>query len=277
MDYIYKKTEISKDKIKSYAKLLSTVFKKTDKFTTDFIDWQYVKNPVGHVVGFDAFYNGDLVAHYVTIPVSYLIKGKTTLGLLSLNTAVHPNHQGKGLFTKLANKTFEEAKHLGYKFVIGVANKNSTHGFLKKLNFYLVGQLQTKLSFRNISFNKNKEYLIRANHNLAYYNWRLLCPNTSYVINNHKLFSKTDTFGLYAQLSEDALISDTGINLKKQRPFFKILIGNGLLKKQQKFYFNLPSILKPSPLNLIFRDLTDTLPVITQDNFLFELIDFDAY
>ena len=277
MDYTYKRTKITENNIRSYSDLLSTVFTNTNKFTPDFINWQYVKNPVGNVVGFDAFSGKTLVAHYATIPVSYLINGEPTLGLLSLNTAVHPNHRGKGMFTKLANKTFEEAKGLGYKFVIGVANENSTHGFLKKLDFYLVAPLQTKIGIRNISFNKNQQYTVRANHNLRYYNWRLSTPNSSYLINNNKIYSSTSTFGLYAQLCEDSLISSTTVNLKKQNPFLKILIGNGSLKKQQNLYFDLPTKLKPSPLNLIFKDLTNSLPVITSQNILFELIDFDAY
>ena len=51
----------------------------------------------------NAFYNNELVAHYVTIPVVYKFNDKTLNGLLSLNTATKAEHQGKGLFTKLAS------------------------------------------------------------------------------------------------------------------------------------------------------------------------------
>ncbi len=277
MNYTYKKAEVSNNNVQAYSNLLSAVFTGTDKFTNDFISWQYVNNPLGTVIGFDAFENDTLVAHYATLPVSYFINGEPTLGLLSLNTAVHPDHRGKGLFTKLAKKTYEEAKNLGYKFVIGVANENSTHGFLEKLDFYLVAPLQTKVGLRNLAFDKNQQYKFKANHNLDFYNWRLTNPNASYVIKKDKIFSQTGTYGLYALLGQDSLISKAIIKFKNRNLFFTILIGNGFLKKPKTFYFNLPSKLKPSPLNLIFKDLTNNFPVFNSKDVLFELIDFDAY
>ena len=143
-----------RDKLELYSKLLSEVFTDTKKFTLDFLDWQYFKNPVGDVVGFDAFYNNELVAHYVTIPVVYKFNDKTLNGLLSLNTATKAEHQGKGLFTKLASDTYDLAKEKGYKFIIGVANQNSTHGFIKKLGFDLVGKLDVKIYLGTIKQKK---------------------------------------------------------------------------------------------------------------------------
>jgi hypothetical protein len=47
----------------------------------------------------------------------------------------HPNHQGKGLFTKLAKLTYDLAKEEGIEFIFGFPNKNSYPGFIKKLNW----------------------------------------------------------------------------------------------------------------------------------------------
>ena len=59
------------------------------------------------------------------------------------------------------------------------------------------------------------------------------------------------------------------------RPF-NLYIGFGAdLKKG--CYCGIPKFIEHSPFNLIFRDLTDgTLPEVTKDNILFELIDFDV-
>lgn len=40
---------------------------------------------------------------------------------------------------------------------------------------------------------------------------------------------------------------------------------------------NLPAFLKPSPLNLVFKDLSEKLPILKSQDILFEFIDFDAY
>src|ERR1700754_5049888 len=122
MSYQLIPVETTTDKLQAYAHLLSAVFTDTSKFTFDFLRWQYADNPVGKVVGYDAYLGDELAAHYVTIPVLYTLDGQEKKGLLSLNTATDPKPQGKGLFTQLASKTYELAAEMGYEFVIGVAN-----------------------------------------------------------------------------------------------------------------------------------------------------------
>ena len=115
--------------IKSVVTLFEACFDWTDKFSFEYIKWQYMDNPNGQVVSYNAFdENNNLAAHYAAIPIKMSFGNEIVPGLLSLNTATHPNHQGKKLFTKLATLTYEKAYDMGYKFVIGVANANSTHG-----------------------------------------------------------------------------------------------------------------------------------------------------
>ena len=88
-------------------------------------------NPAGTVVGFDAWDDVTLAAHYVCVPARVLRWGDAFgRALLSLNTATRPAYQGKGLFTKLAAATYEGAERpKGFECVYGVANANSTPGF----------------------------------------------------------------------------------------------------------------------------------------------------
>lgn len=274
MDYTFTKTETTKQKIECYSNLLSAVFQNTNKFTTDFLTWQYAKNPNGKVVGFDAFYGDTLAGHYVTIPVSYNIKGTTKRGLLSLNTATHAEHRGKGLFTQLANRTYEEAQKLGYEFVIGVANQNSTHGFLKKLEFYLIAPLKVKTGIGNITFDKSLDYLIKPNWTEDSLNWRLHNPEANYFIDKKGVYSKTDKSGIHAQLFKD--LKDE-LDLTKKKPALKLWIGLAKDLKCKGLFFDLPKRFRPSPLNLIFKDLNGNLPKIEKNDILFELIDFDGY
>ena len=276
-NYEFVQTAVSEGKIKEYSLLLSSVFDKSPKYTTEFLQWQYALNPNGYVVGFDAYADEVLAAHYVTIPVVYIINGVETKGLLSLNTATHPQHQGKGLFTQLATRTYELGRTLGYKFVIGVANQNSTHGFLKKLGFYLISPLDVKIGLGNIIVNNTGDYKIKAFWNIESIEWRMKCPGAHYFLSGSAVYSITDKPVIFSKITElPKNISVTQLKKKTMLPF-KLWIGVSKEVKQKGFFLNLPDKLKPSPLNLIFKDLGDTLPVLKKEDVYFELIDFDAY
>ncbi|MFQ5495797.1 MAG: GNAT family N-acetyltransferase, partial [Phycisphaerae bacterium] len=116
--------------------------------TPAYLRWLYADNPRGQVIGFNAWSGGELAGHYAVIPIRALLDGKTVHAALSLNTAVHPDHQGKGLFTRLAEMTYDRAVALGVDHVVGVANANSTPGFVRKLAFESVGRLEARLFWR---------------------------------------------------------------------------------------------------------------------------------
>ena len=120
MSYEYKQVETSNHAIREIANLLRLVFPKTKKYSEAFINWQYANNPNGKVCGCNAYENGQLVAHYAVIPIFANVFGKLEKGFLSLNTATHPNHQGKKLFTTLADMTYKSAAAEGGGFVIVV-------------------------------------------------------------------------------------------------------------------------------------------------------------
>ena len=144
--YDIRQIDLSEPSLQSYHRLLTEVFPTAAaQFTPAYLTWQYVRNPAGPAVGFNAFSGETLAAHYVTLPIRVQLDGRACKGLLSLNTATHPQHQGKGLFTKLADATYQYAASQGYELVVGVANANSTPGFTRKLGFQLVSPLEARL------------------------------------------------------------------------------------------------------------------------------------
>lgn len=160
MEYRIEQVKVDDENLRESQSLLQSVFKKhADKFSFDYLKWQYADNPVGPIVGFNAYWEDVLAAHYVTMPIYMNIEGKKTLGVLSLNTATHPDHRGKRLFTILAERTYQYAAENGYKFVIGVANANSTPGFIKHLGFKLIGPLTFKVGVGKNLY-QNKEYAV---------------------------------------------------------------------------------------------------------------------
>ena len=273
MDYNIEQFKTDDNSIFEIQHLLQLVFEKNaSKFSLEYLKWQYVENPAGSVVGFNAYKDGVLAAHYETVPVYMNINGEKTLGLLSKDTATHPNHRGKRLFTILAEHTYQYATENGYKFVIGVANANSTPGFIKHLHFKLIGPLDFKIGIGNNIY-PQRDYTFSRYWDKDLMAWRLRNPSMKYYKNGDTIVSPIKVgFKKLVCHNGAGLVSLQRLHL---RPL-NLYIGLGA-NPNKGIYTNLPKSIKRSPFNLIFRDLTNgTLPEMTKENILFELIDFDV-
>ena len=113
--------------LSQYQALFASCFPDATHLDAQYLSWLYGDNPAGPVIGFDAWDGDVLAAHYVCVPAAAMLHGKPSRVLLSLNTATAPSHQGKGLFTKLANATYDRGAELGFDAVYGVANANSSN------------------------------------------------------------------------------------------------------------------------------------------------------
>jgi GNAT superfamily N-acetyltransferase len=262
---------LTTEELQQTAFLLKHVFGKSH-FTANYLKWQYLDNPRGRAIGYNAFFGAEQVAHYTVQPAIFLFNGKEVKGALSLNTVTHPDHQGKGLFRYLADATYNAAREAGARFIIGVANKNSTHGFVNKLGFSLLGPLEAK-----IGMGLPKETSMNAEFKRSYseddLKWRLSAPGNRYYRSKGFLFSPSGMPFLHAVIGKAK--SNVNVEEKSFLPLFKLHIG---LDCEFSFSgFPIPEKLKPSPLNLIYKDLTgsDTMPEVGKIKF--NLLDFDAY
>ena len=272
-DYRIEKVKVDDNSLIEIQNLLQLVFnKRARKFSFEYLKWQYVDNPVGSIVGFNAYMGNVLAAHYVTMPIYMNIQGKKTLGVLSLNTATHPDHRGKRLFTILAERTYQYASENGFKYVIGVANANSTHGFIKYLMFELIGPLTFKFGVGKNIYLK-KDYTFTRYWDKEIMDWRLKNPSMEYYKNGDMVMSPIKPgFKKLVYHDKNGLVS---LNKLHGHPF-NLYIGFGA-DLEKGIYCDIPKFIEHSPFNLIFRDLTGgTLPEVTKDNILFELIDFDV-
>lgn len=284
-DYILTPIDLTANGIAQTANLLTAVFGASTQFTPEFVDWEYNKNPVGTAVGFNAWAGNELAAHYVTQPIVAHLNGKKTKGLLSLNSATHENHRGKRLFTLLAEKTFELGLASGYEFVIGVANANSTPGFLKHLGFTLVAPLEVKFGLGTPDVTLTTDYEYARDWDKDLLAWRINNPKLQYVVKMKKdhftVLAPTGKFGIHAVLGTFPLeLLPENIQLKTSTGLNPLNIWMGMdepLSWKRKPYFPFPNSLKPSPLNLIFRDLTDLGRMPKSNQIKFLSLDFDAY
>jgi len=93
-------------------------------------------------LGFIAFDTNDKPAAFYGVYACVIeVDGKEIKVVQSGDTMTHKDHTGKGLFTKLAQMTYDLCKELNYEFVFGFPNYNSYPGFVKKLNWVCPGNL----------------------------------------------------------------------------------------------------------------------------------------
>lgn len=297
--------------------LLHEVFSTPRYSSLGYLEWQYLLNPNGPQIEANEYIDAKLIAHYVVILQTYHSLNGTMKLALSCNTAVSPKAQGKGLFTKLAELTFKFAKELHHvDGIVGVANANSTPGFLGRLKFSFLAPLPVKIGIRpwrntkRVSVHLVDDQFLTSNsfektasqidflpdrsgawsqlYDADILKWRLASPIGRYTIFSSKSGALITTDELYRGIKITVILK---IFKAKQSESVDVkeLIGAACKTYGSWFYlyagFNntavvrglgLPRRLLPSPLNLIFRNLGTGL---SSDFKLgtFEFLDFDAY
>lgn len=271
-------------KLKIYATLMQQCFPGTHKFDSKYLKWLYRNNPDGEVIGYDAYEGEQIVAHYACAPTTIKLDGRSVKGLLSLNTATHPEFQGKGLFAKLAEMTYQLGAEKEFACVYGVANAKSTPGFTRKLNFQFIQPLEAKIGFGDLNIDPSRGISqFKRAWTKDSLNWR--CSNPSNPVfwkksdQGLKFFAKSKIFiSAYAELGTDILqlqaCKQHMLHLNPLRLFIGLIPGDSVNIKK---YFSIPEGLKPSPLNFIFRSLSQENKIIDKGTVNFSFLDFDAY
>jgi GNAT superfamily N-acetyltransferase len=259
---------------RQHATLLAHVFDAAVRYSEQYIDWQYYENPDGEIVGYDAYdADGELAAHYVVQPLRARLFGEELRAVLSLNTATHPRHQGKGLFVELARRTYDLAASLGYACVVGVANANSTPGFVRKLGFSLLTPLDARVGIGSPALSVDFQADFERIWSPEARTWRLRRPGGTYWTRDGHLYAATGYPGIAACLSETAGWS--GGAPARFAPL-RVRIGLHPASVWRGVTVPIPARFRPSPLNLIYRPLRG-LPALNLERVRFELVDFDAY
>lgn len=121
------------------------------KLPKNYFEYRLWTSPYGKPIIYLMKFQNKIVGFYAIHPIKLRIKNENYLGGYSYLTMVHPSHSGRGIFTKLAKETYEEAKKKGYQFVYGFANKNSYPNFITRLGFKEL----TPINFVRITPSKN--------------------------------------------------------------------------------------------------------------------------
>jgi GNAT superfamily N-acetyltransferase len=295
------------------GKLLGEVFPGARVASADYLDWLYVSSPFGSVIEANSDDRSGRAAHYALVPIDMVENGNDVRGALSLNTAVHPRARGRGAFTDLAASAYEAAREAGVECVVGVANENSTHGFVKRLGFELVSSLPatvlvptpgplasvrsawcTEDCFREGGLAADVEHLLRPpkagmarRWTPRTLRWRLADPTARYALHlspDALVVSARDARHGVGVAMLLKVFAPTGVSAAGARALVRaacrfhrapLALYVGINERAGLRGAKLPQRFRESPLNLIYRRLDGARPSPSFASF--EFLDFDAY
>jgi hypothetical protein len=176
----------------------------------DFLNWQYLKNPTGPAIitSCRSKLDNSLVGIYIVNPVNLVSKGKIIKSALSLNTFTRKDFRGLGLFPKMASICYEESRKRGIQCIIGFPNDNSYTGFIKKLDFKDLGEINQIVKLLKLSeivksyftiFQKKALKIETAKTQL--YNISNVEINILLDINNHEFVNFLKKYNAFADLT----------------------------------------------------------------------------
>ncbi len=104
--------------------------------------WKHVENAFGPSPAWIAC-DGDRIAGFRTLMRWEFLDGERVVrAVRAVDTATHPDYQGRGIFTRLTLHALDELASEGVEFVFNTPNDQSRPGYLK-MGWKVVGQLPT--------------------------------------------------------------------------------------------------------------------------------------
>lgn len=104
---------------------------KQEKKSTDWFNWKFRDNPFGQAILACAEEDGEIVGCVAYGFQDFKKNGRTLKVVMSFETFVHPNFQGRGLFTNLIKFAEVTIKEQNVDLMLNFPNSNSLRGFLK--------------------------------------------------------------------------------------------------------------------------------------------------
>ncbi len=276
--------DLSPKGIEQTCELLNVVYPHAAHYDTTYLERLFNQNPVGPTLGFSAFDGDELVAHYLMLPIRARVFGEEEIGIWPFQLATRPGFRGKGLFSELNERCFEASRERGYGYLAGVGNQNSTPIFVGKWGFQMICALDVKLGLGPLPPSRKQDdlELVRI-WDEASIAWRLNHPAQPYAIETRNgrghLYAPTERYGVQVEVGsfDLALLPE---DLPRYAPPHPLRLWIGVDPSRdwsRSLYFNIPVRFRPSPLYLLFYDLTDKQRHFQPERVKYDIFDFDAY
>ncbi|GAB3665039.1 hypothetical protein GCM10028791_40750 [Echinicola sediminis] len=122
--------------------------------------WKHLSNPFGPSPVWLAEEKGNLAGVRAFMQWEWQKGNQPIKALRAVDTATHPDYQGKGIFKQLSLGLIKECSPKGYQFIFNTPNKNSLPGYLK-MGWQKKGRLSVRTTilrpFHLLKGLKNKE------------------------------------------------------------------------------------------------------------------------
>jgi GNAT superfamily N-acetyltransferase len=295
--------------------LLRRVFPDATRISRlEYLRWLYEESPFGPVIEANLDDAEGRAGHYALVPLALTSDGAPCAGALSLNTAVDERVRGGGVFVRLATEAIEAAQRQGVRMIVGVANANSTPGFLRRLSFELVSPLPATVllplpgrpqhlrsawadvsafAAGGVAADGLEPLLAAPARGLARawtpetLRWRLAAPGSRYALHRSEHTLAVTTVDrsnrvpvavllkVFASVPPSAAERHAIVRAACRVHRAPLAVHVGLNEMVAFRGLALPKRLRSSPLNLIVRYLDNVPPKNAVSRF--EFLDFDAY
>jgi GNAT superfamily N-acetyltransferase len=113
-----------------------------------FYRWKHHDNPFGRSPAWVALDGDRIVGLRVWLRWRFRRAGRTWEAVRAVDTATHPEYQGRGIFRLLTTSSLEVLREQGVAHVFNTPNERSRPGYLK-MGWVDVGKLPTAVRFRS--------------------------------------------------------------------------------------------------------------------------------
>lgn len=108
--------------------------------------WKHLENPFGRSFMLVAEASGRIVGLRAFMRWEFVAGGRRFRAVRAVDTATHPDHQGKGIFARLTLEALDTLRD-GADFVFNTPNQKSLPGYLK-MGWQVVGQVPIRVRVR---------------------------------------------------------------------------------------------------------------------------------
>ena len=108
-----------------------------------YLAWRYLDNPAGGLLACVARDGDQIVANYSASPCVMTTGDDEVRTALSMTTMTHPDYQGRGLFTTLADTLYQHMAGRGYAAVWGFPNTLSHRPIVQRLRWFDIYEVPT--------------------------------------------------------------------------------------------------------------------------------------
>ncbi len=156
--------------------------------SVEYWNWKHRLNPFGESPVLTCWEQGILIGVRAFMRWEWAGNGKTYKALRAVDTATHPDHQGKGIFKKLTLSLVDQATKSGDDFVFNTPNHQSKPGYLK-MGWEEAGKLPIAFSLqrpmnvlRHVMRPRAEKNVLAISSSIDYYLDHPLLPN---LIDDH--------------------------------------------------------------------------------------------